>query len=87
MNRNSDGTRPLRAASVGHLVFAATVVTLGVLGLVQGDFTPPWMGVPKGVPAPQVLAYLCALVFLVTGLGLLGSVPPPPLPARCSAIS
>ena len=58
-------------ASVGHAVFAVTMLTLGIVGLIQGGFTPTWTGVPKGVPARAVLAYLCAFIFLVSGIGLL----------------
>ena len=58
-------------ASLGHGVFAATIIALGILGLVKGDFAPIWTGVPKGFPAREALAYLCALVSLVSGIGLL----------------
>ena len=58
-------------ASFGHAAFAATMVALGIMGLIKGEFTPTWAGVPKAVPAREVLAYLCAFISLVSGIGLL----------------
>jgi uncharacterized membrane protein len=66
-----NGGSALRIASVGHAVFAATFVALGILGLVKGNFTPVWQPVPKGVPAREVMVYLCAFVSLASGIGLL----------------
>ena len=51
--------------------FAMTMIGLGILGLVQGAFTPTWTGVPRRVPGREVLVYLTAIVSLAGGLGLL----------------
>ena len=61
----------MRIASVGQLIFAVTVLGLGILGLVKGGFVPIWEPVPKGFPAREALAWLCTLVSLACGIGLL----------------
>ncbi|MBS0382526.1 MAG: DoxX family protein [Proteobacteria bacterium] len=61
----------MRVASAGHGVFAVTLVAIGIVGLIQGGFVAGWEGVPKGMPARAALAYGCAVVSLVCGMGLL----------------
>jgi hypothetical protein len=63
----------MRVASMGHAAFAAVWIALGAMGLIKGDFTPVWAPVPKGMPGHVALAYLCAVVSLASGVGLLWS--------------
>src|SRR5215470_5088125 len=71
MISSSTGGSAMRIASVGHAAFALIMIALGIQGLIKGDFTVVWQPVPKGVPAREVLVYLCSLVSLASGIGLL----------------
>jgi len=61
----------MRIASPAHAIFAATMIVLGIIGIVQGDFAPIWQPVPKNVAAREVLVYVTAAVTFACGAGLL----------------
>jgi uncharacterized membrane protein len=71
MTRNAAGGGVIRIASGGHAAYAAMMIALGILGLVSRNFTAVWAPVPKGAPARVALIYVCALVSLGCGIGLL----------------
>lgn len=54
-----------------RLIFAATMVALGVTGLVNGDFALVWQNVPlHRQPERNVIADACAILELAAGVGL-----------------
>src|SRR4051812_41943219 len=71
MNESSTGRSAIGIVSMSHAAFAATMIGLGIQGLIHRNFAPLWEPVPQGMPARRVLIYLCALIALATGIGLL----------------
>jgi len=61
----------MRIASAGHLVFALLFIGLGIQGLITGQLTAVWWPIPDDVPLRHGWGYVCALVSLATGAGLL----------------
>jgi uncharacterized membrane protein len=60
----------MRITSAGHAVFAATIIVVGILGLTKSDLNL-WQPLPESVLAGEVLAYLCALICVASGIGLM----------------
>jgi uncharacterized membrane protein len=58
----------VRIASVGHAVFAVTMIGVGILGLIKSDYIVVWQPIPESVPA---LVYVCAFILVACGIGLL----------------
>jgi len=54
-----------------RLFFAACMIALGITGLVNGDFALVWQHVPAGVPGRTAIAYVCAVIEIALGIGLL----------------
>jgi len=57
--------------TLSRIFFAITLIAIGAIGVAGGDFAPIWQPVPDTVPGRQPLAYLCSLVSLACGAGLL----------------
>jgi uncharacterized membrane protein len=63
--------RAMRIASIGHGVFAAIMIAIGLDGLITGAFLGMWGGVPAHLPGRELLPYLSGFVAFACGLGLL----------------
>ena len=68
---NSNTERAPWTACIGRAVFAAAMIAIGINGLLRHDFNVMWQPVPKWVPVRELLVYLCALIPLASGVGLI----------------
>src|SRR5438132_6856506 len=57
--------RPSRA------LFSAVMIGLGIIGLIYGNSALIWEPIPKTLPDRPVIIYLCAVIEIGTGIGLL----------------
>jgi uncharacterized membrane protein len=71
MNRSATAGGEMRIVGAGYVALAVVLIALGIQGLIQRDFTAVWQPIPDGAPAREILVYVCALVSLISGVGLL----------------
>lgn len=64
-------TVQLPSQRFGQWALAIGMVGLGVYTIAVGNFIAPWEAVPTWVPMRTALAYVCGVVMLGTGVGLL----------------
>jgi uncharacterized membrane protein len=57
--------RPSRA------IFAVVMIGLGVIGLIYGNSALIWEPIPKTLPGRPVIIFLCTVIEIGTGIGLL----------------
>lgn len=60
-----------KSLSPARGLFAAVFISLGILGLIYGDFAMVWQAVPEHLPGRTGIAYYVAALELLLGLGLL----------------
>ena len=61
----------MHVGKVSRIVFAIVLIAMGIIGFVRGNLGPGWEPIPESMPAQQVFAYLCNLIYLGCGIGLL----------------
>jgi uncharacterized membrane protein YphA (DoxX/SURF4 family) len=71
VNAEAAAPHALTMLKIGWIGLAVSMLGLGLLGLVSGDFALNWQPVPAWVPGRTLLAYLTAAVFVALGAGLL----------------
>ncbi len=64
--------QPFFVPGWGRTLFALVMIGLGAVGFVVGDVAMTWQRIPiENMPGKEVVAYLCAAIELIGGLGLL----------------